>query len=165
MKFNQWLTECMFTISLRAMHYRNQIIIDGAFVDINDPWNRGGDPLGDIESAIDKFRDDTNNPGPITIGVMCGSPVLSNIIEMFDSIDNVKLVVIDDPHDFGTLPERQRDLLLVNNEFLGLLESIQLDGRRYMTERDLGVILVEPNNKPWYQDRKLNRSKKSRRKL
>ena len=57
-----------------------------------------------------------------------------------------------------------------NNEFVELCRSVQADARRYMMVApdripDNIPVLKKSNNKPWYQDRKHYRNKKSRRKL
>ena len=171
---------------------------------VNDLWNRGGDPLGDIASAIGKFRNDIKVDGPITIGVMRDSPVSFELLKILDNIDNIKVVILDDPNipykfseivdwdavneslainerihlvrdkfinnmsEIGILADRQRNLLDSNNKFKKLLIvnkyiDYAFDGRRFAIFDE--PVIEKQNNKPWYQDRKHYKNKKSRRKL
>ena len=120
--------------------------------------------LGSIESVLENFRDTIKDDGPITIGVMRGSPYLAHILKMLDDINNVKGVIIDNPNDLGELRERQRKLLVDNDEFIKFIahDHYYIDRRFAEFEPE---PLIKSNNKPWYQDHKQNRSKKSRRKL
>ncbi len=130
---------------------------------------------------------------PIIIGVMRGSSIPREMFEILRDMDNIKVVVLDKPDaldksmsfvdwdninesiaiqerihiirdkfindvsKIGILAKRQRELLNDNYGFISLFEA------REMYDEFPKPILVKPNNKPWYQDRKLNRSKKSRR--
>ena len=164
---------------------------------INDPWNRGDDPLGDIASAIGKFREVTGDRDP-TIYITENCPFYKEIINALDFKDAPTVIVIkgssvgrseyinvgtpghcnynfnefekeilhivSDKYDIPVkLLERQPpNLLMVNDEFGDLCRSVQDDARRYMVAPE--PVLVKSNNKPWYQDRKHFKSKKSRRK-
>ena len=85
---------------------------------------------------------------------------INESIAIQERIHIIRDKFIDGIGKIGELANRQRKLLNDNNDFLmTVIEA------REMYSKFPEPVLVKPNNKPWYQDRKLNRSKKSRRKL
>ncbi|MCK5127501.1 MAG: hypothetical protein KAR42_14695 [candidate division Zixibacteria bacterium] len=129
---------------LRGMHERNQIIIDAVCIQQIghvERWeNATSDPLGDIDKPIIIVVDNIDHGGSMI------QTAVKNIQEA-----NLALVM------FG------ESLQAVNFPYENM-ELTSLDHRYHIVEvNEAG--LPDQNNKPWYQDRKLNRSKKSRRKI
>lgn len=153
------------------------------------------DPLGDIASAISKFKEQTGGQcREILITEHC--PFFKDIVKALDYEGAPTITVTKDCSpgissyvNVGTTGHADHRGKSVVQAALDSINKAKFDNfcnditdtiacafdvpvemlklecneRRYMLCPE--PVIEQPNNKPWYQDRKQNRSKKSRRKV